>query len=257
MARFSGAISVITGAGSGIGEATAKSLAKEGATVILVGRTLEKLERVAADINEQLEEKRAFPFACDVTKESDVNNLADYIVSDFGTLHILVNNAGGSTNSTIQETSLSTWEKMQNVNLNSVFLVSKVLGKVMIDSQDDDKRERTIINVSSLSGHKPGAKFPHYSAAKAAVLNLTRALAFEYGRHGIRVNSVSPGFVETPLIGDAMENERFMNAIKKRTIMRRIGKPEEIASTITFLASSEASYITGADILVDGGYMLM
>ena len=145
---------------------------------------------------------------------------------------------------------------MQNVNLNSVFLVSKVLGKIMIDHPNQENMDRTIINVSSLSGHKPGAKFPHYSAAKASVLNLTRALAFEYGRFGIRVNSVSPGFVETPLIGDAMENERFMNAIKKRIVMQRLAKPEEIANTIAFLASNEASYITGADLLVDGGYLL-
>lgn len=255
MSRFSGAIAVVTGAGSGIGEATAKRFAEEGAKVILVGRTLEKLERVAAEINEQ-DEKSAFPFVCDVTEEKDVNLLKDYIVNDFKNLHILVNNAGGMENSTIQETTYSTWEQMQNVNLNSVFLVSKVLGKIMIDHPNQENMDRTIINVSSLSGHKPGAKFPHYSAAKASVLNLTRALAFEYGRFGIRVNSVSPGFVETPLIGDAMENERFMNAIKKRIVMQRLAKPEEIANTIAFLASNEASYITGTDLLVDGGYLL-
>src|SRR5690606_1330763 len=168
MSRFSGAIAVVTGAGSGIGEATAKRFAEEGAKVILVGRTLEKLERVAAEINKQ-GEKSAFTYACDVTEEKNVNLLKDYIVNDFKNLHILVNNAGGMENSTIQETTYSTWEQMQNVNLNSVFLVSKVLGKIMIDHPNQENMDRTIINVSSLSGHKPGAKFPHYSAAKAAV----------------------------------------------------------------------------------------
>ena len=115
---------------------------------------------------------------------------------------------------------------------------------------------RSILNVASLSGHKPGAKFPHYSASKASVLNLTKALAFEYSRYGIRVNSISPGFVETPLLDEPMKNEKFIKSVERKTLLRRLGKPDEIANVIAFLASKEASYVTGADLLVDGGFIL-
>lgn len=255
MTRFDGAIAVVTGAGSGIGEATSKRLAKEGAHVILVGRTLTKLEKVANEINQ--EEVVAYPFACDVTKEEDVVKLGNYVRERFGDVTILINNAGASYHSKIQDTDYETWKQIQELNLHSVFLVSKLLGKVMVEGAEiNGITNRAIVNVSSLSGHKPGALFPHYSSAKAAVINLTKALAHEYARYGIRVNSVSPGFVETPLTEDSMKNERFMQVIEKKTTMRRFGKPEEIANVIAFLASDEASYVTGSDLLVDGGYLL-
>lgn len=255
MGRFENAIAVITGAGSGIGEATAKRLAKEGAKVILVGRTVSKLEKVASDINNNQTEKVAFPFACDVTSEKDVDNLTAYVEQEFGDVTVLVNNAGGSFNSNLQQTSYEQWEDIQKLNINSVFLVSKKIGKVMIEAATKNPNvDRSILNVASLSGHKPGALFPHYSAAKASVINLTKAMAFEYSRSGIRVNSISPGFIETPLVD--VENEKLMKIITKKTTMRRVGKPDEIANVIAFLTSSEASYVTGIDMLVDGGYML-
>ncbi|MBU8789256.1 MULTISPECIES: SDR family NAD(P)-dependent oxidoreductase [Bacillaceae] len=255
MKRFENAIALITGAGSGIGEATAKRLASEGARVILVGRTVSKLEKVASEINNSRNSQVAFPFACDVTSEKEVENLTDYVEKEFGDVTVLVNNAGGLFNSTIQQTSYEDWEEIQRLNLNSVFLVSKRIGKVMMDSSSKNPNvDRSIINVASLSGHKPGALFPHYSAAKASVINLTKAMAFEYSRNGIRVNSVSPGFVETSLV-DA-ENEKLLKIVKKKTTMNRIGQPEEIANVIAFLSSKEASYVTGTDMLVDGGFML-
>ena len=255
MSRFNNAIAVITGGGSGIGEASAKRLASEGAKVVLVGRTVSKLEKVASDINEEQNEKVAFPFACDVTSEKEVNQLAEYVEKEFGDVTVLINNAGGSFISNIQGTSYEQWEEIQKLNVDSVFLVSKRLGKVMLDASSKDANiNRSIINIASLSGHKPGALFPHYSAAKAAVINLTKALAFEYSRNGIRVNSISPGFVETALV-DA-KNEKVQKIINRKTTMSRLGKPEEIASVVAFLSSEEASYVTGIDMLVDGGYML-
>lgn len=119
------------------------------------------------------------------------------------------------------------------------------------------RKDRAIVNVASLSGHKAGAHIPHYSASKAAVINFSRALANEYAPYGIRVNSVSPGFVETPLTEKGLQNTRFLESIQRNTALRRVGQPAEIANVIAFLASSEASYITGSDVLVDGGWLIV
>ncbi|WP_456275715.1 SDR family NAD(P)-dependent oxidoreductase [Bacillus sp. AK128] len=256
--RFNDTIAVVTGAGSGIGEATAKQLANEGAKVILVGRTKSKLERVAQEINELLEAPRAEIFAADVTEEEDVRNLANYVKETYGDLHVLVNNAGGSSHNNISKLSVEDWDAVQNVNLRSVFLVSKLLGEVMVDaSKNVGLQNRSIVNVASLSGHKAGAQIPHYSAAKAAVINFTRALAYEFSAYGIRANSVSPGFVETPLTEQGLQNDKFVEAIKRSTALKRVGRPEEISSVICFAASKEASYMTGSDLLADGGWLIV
>ncbi len=257
MARFEHAVAVITGAGSGIGEAAAKSLASEGAKVILVGRTLSKLERVASEINDGTEEK-AFPIACDVTSETEVEKLKKTIKEKFPNVTHLINNAGASAYSSILDMPYDQWQSIVAVNLDSVFLASKAIGSVMVEAakNEDEPRDRSIVNVASLSGHKPGLMFPHYSAAKAAVMNFTQSLASELARHRIRVNSVSPGFVETPLTEQGLQNDSFVKSIERHTAMKRVGEPEEIATVISFVASTDASYMTGSDILVDGGWLI-
>jgi meso-butanediol dehydrogenase / (S,S)-butanediol dehydrogenase / diacetyl reductase len=254
--RFSQTIALVTGAGSGIGKATALRLAKEGAKVILVGRTKAKLEETAQEMNRNSGISMADIFPADVTNGEDVRKLAEYVEQQYGDLHVLVNNAGGSTHTKILQMSEQEWNDVQHVNLKSVFLVSKALGKVMAEGAKREKRDRAIVNVASLSGHQAGAKIPHYSAAKAGVINFTRSLALELSPYGIRVNSVSPGFVETPLTEDALQNDRFVKAIQRNTALQRVGTPEEIANVIAFVASSEASYMTGSDLLVDGGWLI-
>jgi meso-butanediol dehydrogenase / (S,S)-butanediol dehydrogenase / diacetyl reductase len=254
--RFSQTIAVVTGAGSGIGKATAVRLASEGAKVILVGRTKVKLEETASEINRKSKIPLAEIFTADVTDSEDVKELADYVDQQYGDLHILVNNAGGSANSKILNMSENEWDYVQNVNLKSVYLVSKELGKIMVKGSQNEVHNRSIVNVASLSGHQAGAEIPHYSAAKAGVINFTRSLALELSGYGIRVNSVSPGFVETPLTELGLQNEKFVRAIERNTVLRRVGNPEEIANVIAFAASSEASYMTGSDILVDGGWLI-
>lgn len=255
--RFIETVSVITGAGSGIGEATAIRLAKEGSKVILVGRTEKKLNNVAnkIDLNHP---NAAEVFAADVTLEKDVSTLAEYIEKNHGSLHVVINSAGGSATSKIRDITVEEWDQIFALNLRSVFLVSKILGNLMTKSLDNEKykKDRAIINVASLSGYKAGAQIPHYSASKAAVINFTRALANEFAAFGIRVNSVSPGFVETPLIEEGMKNQRFIESLKRNTALRRAGRPEEIANVISFMASPEASYMTGSDVLVDGGWLV-
>ncbi|WP_257350427.1 SDR family NAD(P)-dependent oxidoreductase [Pseudalkalibacillus decolorationis] len=261
MAKLKDAIAVVTGAGSGIGQETAIRFAEEGARVILVGRTSSKLERVADRINSHLPEQVAEVFRADVTNEEDVQNLAQFIQKKYGDLHVLVNNAGVSSKSTILEMETSEWDRIQDTNLKSTFLVSKILGKVIADGRINDKdsgnvRDRAIVNVASLSGHKAGAQIPHYSSSKAGVINFTKALAVEFSQYGIRVNSVSPGYTITPLTEEGLKNNRFEEAIKRHTALKRVGKPKEIANVIAFAASSEASYMTGSDLLVDGGWLV-
>ena len=253
--RFKDYVAVITGAGSGIGEATACRLAKEGATVILVGRTVQKLERVAANINESANKQRAYCFSADVTNSQDIEQLGAFIEKEFGSLQVLINCAGGSSHSKILEATEEEWDNIQAVNLKSVFLVSKRLASIMVNN--DDIRDRSIVNVASLSGYKTGAHIPHYSAAKAAVINFTRALAFELAPHGIRVNSVSPGFAATDLTQNSLKNEKFVKAIERHTALSRVGTSDEMANVIAFAASQEASYMTGSDLLVDGGWLIM
>ncbi|MCA1011934.1 SDR family NAD(P)-dependent oxidoreductase [Halobacillus halophilus] len=257
MSRFKGTIAVVTGAGSGIGEQTAARLASEGAQVILVGRTVSKLERAAQQINEGLSDPAADIFQADVTKEEEVQELAGFIEQKAGDIHVLVNNAGTSGNSSILNMEESEWDRIQNTNLKSVYLVSKALGRIMIKGKEEATEvNRSIVNVASLSGHKAGAKIPHYSSSKAAVINFTKSLALEFAPYGIRVNSVSPGFAETPLTEEGLKNKRFEEAIQRNTALSRVGRPEEIAKVITFAASDEASYMTGSDLLVDGGWMI-
>ncbi|WP_347552915.1 SDR family oxidoreductase [Pseudalkalibacillus hwajinpoensis] len=256
MGRFTGRTAVITGGGSGIGAMTARRIASEGGTVILVGRTKEKLERTAKELDGL--EGNALIFTADVTNQADIDQLSSFIKKNASFPHILVNNAGGSTGSPILDMTEENWDHAQNVNLKSVFLVSKSLGKLMLEAATENEEigDLSIVNVASLSGHKAGAQIPHYSAAKAAVINFTRALAVELSPY-VRVNSVSPGFVETPLTENGLKNERFEASIKRNTALNRVGQAGEIANVIAFAASSEASYMTGSDLLVDGGWLIV
>lgn len=256
--RFLQTIALVTGAGSGIGKATAIRLADEGAKVILVGRTKAKLEDVATEINRTKKIPMAEIFPADVTDVEDIQELVDYVDEQFGDLHILINNAGGSKNAKILETSEADWDQIQNVNLKSVFLVSQMLGRVMVKGSERDPapQNRSIVNLASLSGHQGGGFLPNYSAAKAGVINFTKSLALELAPYGIRVNSVSPGYIDTSLTGSEVDQQQFLKSIESHTALGRIGKVGEIANVITFVASDEASYMTGSDVIVDGGWSI-
>ncbi len=258
MARFADCVAVITGAGSGIGKAAAARIANEGGKVILVGRTRSKLEEAAREINRHLKIPAAEVFPADVTDEDDLIELADYIEVQYGDFHILINNAGVSSKGRILELDAKDWDYVQSVNLKSVFLTAKVLGGLMAKgaARTRGNDNRSIVNVASLSGHQAGALIPHYSSAKAGVINLTRSLALEFAEYGIRVNSVSPGFIETPLTEKGLQNDKFVKAIERNTALKRVGTADEIANIIAFIASSEASYMTGSDILADGGWLI-
>src|SRR5699024_1493318 len=146
------------------------------------------------------------------------------------------------------------WEAIQNVNVTGVFLVSKHLSKMMIDAQE--KKDRAIVNIASVSVHKAGARIAQYSTAMAGVTHIAKELDDNVVTYGVRVKSVSPGFTETPLTEQGLRNDSFVKAIERHTALRRVGAPTEIANVIAFAASSEASYMTGTDLLVDGGWLI-
>jgi len=242
MARFDGKIALITGAASGIGKATALRLASEGAKVVVADVQTEAGAATVAEI--EAAGGTATFLKLDVTSESEWDAAIAATVETYGSLTTLVNNAGIGDARPIEDTDLATWDKTIAVTQTSVFLGSKAASTALRAADG-----ASVVNISSMYGIV-GAAFagPAYQAAKGAVRILTKNLALHWAGDGVRVNSVHPGFIDTPILG---ETDR--SALIAGTPIGRLGKPEEIASMIAYLASDEASFITGGEFVVDGG----
>lgn len=243
--RLQGKVAFITGGGSGIGAATAKRFAQEGAKVVICGRRQAPLDAVVADI-EQLGGK-AWSVIADVSQEAQLVAAIEATESTHGSLDILVNNAMAFTWGSIEEMSTSDWHANFSTSVDGTFWGTQSAMKLM------KNRGGSIINVSSICGELGTAWMSGYSAAKAAVINFSRAAAAEGGVHGIRVNSVIPAVVETPATAGMLSDDGTRDSTEKLIPLGRVGQPDELASAIAFLASDEASYITGASLAVDGG----
>ncbi len=246
-----GKVAIVTGGGTGIGKATAVEFARAGADVVIASRKLEHLEPVAADIRKL--GRRSFSAAMDVRNEEQMRELVDRTARELGRLDIMVNNAGASFIAPLEEISLNGWNAVVGINLTGVFLGCKWAGKQMMRQGGG-----VIVNVASIAGVYGSAMMPHYGAAKAAVINLTRTLGSAWAKHNIRVNSVAPGPIETQaflhnLRATSPNAEEIYQAVASRVAMRRWGKVEEVAYPCLFLASEAASFMTGATIVVDGG----
>ena len=240
-----GKVAVITGAGSGIGEAVARLFGMEGAKVV-VGDVAASAERVAADIVAQDGEAIFVPV--DVTAEASVAALMQAAVAAFGKLDILVANAGvPEQKGPVHELDLTAWQRVLDIDLTGVALCNKHAAARMLENGSG-----SIVNMASILGHVGQANSTAYSAAKAAVVNFTRSVALTYARRGIRANSVSPGYVDTPLLAKLPKATR--DAMLDRQPIGRLARPEEIAQVVAFLASDRSSIITGACINADGGY---
>ena len=245
--EFSGKVALVTGAGSGIGEACALALAARGARVVLADIDLAAAERVAGAIGKA--EGVAAPVRADVADPASVEAMVKFAVDTYGGLDVAVNNAGiGGESNPTGAYSPEGWRRVIDVNLNGVFYCMRYEIPAMLT-----RSHGAIVNMSSILGAVGFANSPAYVAAKHGVVGLTQTAAIEYATQGIRVTAVGPGFITTPLLSANLD-EATQRAIGEMHPVKRMGTPEEVAALVCFLASDAASFITGSYYTVDGGY---
>jgi NAD(P)-dependent dehydrogenase (short-subunit alcohol dehydrogenase family) len=244
-----GEVAIVTGGSRGIGRAIVETFVAEGAKVAFCGRD-EAVGRALVD--EIGPDAEVWFCRADVSIESDVMRLTDGCASHLGPPSLLVNNAGVNANFDATTMTEDQWERFFGIDLKAAWLCAKHALPHMIGAE-----RGSVINISSLHGFVTLEGFFPYAAAKSGLIGLTRSLALDYGRHGIRVNCVAPGFIRTRLVQGSIERnddpEAAEAAMTAGVALGRLGGPEEIASTVRFLASPEASYVTGATLVVDGG----
>jgi NAD(P)-dependent dehydrogenase (short-subunit alcohol dehydrogenase family) len=246
-AKFEGKSAIVTGAGSGIGEAVAHELARNGARVLVVDLNGEHAESVARAIRD--EGGGALTFRADVSVEAECRAAVDKALDAYGALHLAVNNAGVSGKfAPLEELDAEDWRKVMSVNADGLFFGLKYQLPAIERSGGG-----AVVNTASIYANLGLRRFDAYTASKHAVLGLTRSAAIEYGTRGVRLNAVSPGPILTPLTRGEKEQT---DAVAAMTAMKRMGQPTEIAKVVAFLLSSDASFITGAEIVADGGVML-
>ena len=248
MQRLTGRVAIVTGAASGIGKATAHRLANEGASVIVTDVNDDAGEEVAARLRDQ--GATAEYLHLDVTEPSEWQSVVDSVIERFARLDILVNNAGMGDLVDIDSAALADWNRTVAVDQTSVFLGMKIASSPLKASGHG-----SVINISSIFGVVGGfGTSPAYHAAKGAVRTLTKNVALLWAPQGVRVNSIHPGFIDTPLLDQARGTE-FEQVMVQATPMGRLGRPEEIAAAVAFHASDDASFVTGCELVVDGGYL--
>src|SRR6059036_729470 len=246
--RFEGKVAIVTGAGRGIGRAIALRFCSEGARVACVSRTEENAKKISDEIN-ALRLDSAKAYAVDVADHAAVQKVGARILDDFGKADILVNNAGVTRDALAMRMSLEDWDAVINTNLGGAFSFSHAVVRAMTK-----QRSGRIINISSVIGLMGNAGQTNYAASKAGLIGLTKSLARELASRDITVNAVAPGFVTTDMTSGL--SDEIKNAIHAKIPLGRTGTAEEIASAVAFLASTEAGYITGQVLCVDGGIVM-
>ena len=261
--RLEGRTAIVTGAGRGIGAATAKRLAAEGASVV-VGDVLDDVARATVD-DIVSAGGRALPAHLDVTMEADWVAACDLAKAHFGGLDILVNNAGVALAASAEDTTLEQWRRVQSVNVEGVFLGTRICAPLLKEGGKRWRGGSAIVNLSSVAGMVGSPRMPAYSASKGAVRLFTKSTAIEFGQkqYAIRVNSVHPGVIDTEMghvVVEIVMHRMAKDEPSARALIvaqhpiGRLGKPEEVAAVIAFLCSDDASFVTGSELVVDGGY---
>jgi NAD(P)-dependent dehydrogenase (short-subunit alcohol dehydrogenase family) len=249
--RLKGKIGIVTGAGSGIGRACAINLAREGARVALVGTRKDRVEAVAHEIGDL-----AFAIPADVCKTSDISTLLDQTVNHFGGLNFLLNNAGVLQVGNAEQITEDQWDRTFNVNVRAVWLLSRAALPHMRKAGGG-----SIMNVASTLGLVGARNRAAYAPSKGAVVQLTKSMAVDHGHENIRVNAICPSFVDTELTAGVLSQTPNPAAVREeRTVAHpigRLGRPEDIAGLVVYLASNESSWVTGAILPVDGGYLAL
>lgn len=247
--RIKGQTAIVTGASSGLGVCFAGTLAERGVNLVVAARRYEKLAKVAEHLANEYNVK-VIPVQTDVSQEDQVINMVKTAVEKFGSLEIVVNNAGIGALSPSVDMPLEEWKQVLDVNLTGVFLCARTAAREMIK-----KNYGKIVNIASIYG-AVGDIFPTapYYASKGAVINLTRALAIEWASYKINVNSIAPGFFPSEMTTSVFQDEKAMQHILSRTPLGRTGEPLDLKAALTYLSSPASNYVTGQTIFVDGGW---
>jgi NAD(P)-dependent dehydrogenase (short-subunit alcohol dehydrogenase family) len=243
-------VAIVTGAGKGIGRGIAKVFVREGARVVLVDWDEEAGEKTSEEIRRSGGD--GFFMKCDVSNEEQVKAMIQATIAKYGRINVLVNNAAIGMYKTVLDTTSEEWDHCLAVNLKSVFLCSKYAIPHIKTAGGG-----AIVNIASVHSYQNAGGTAPYAASKAGVVALTRVMAIDYGRDKIRVNAICPGWIETPLIQSIFartsDPEKARHDVERRQILGRLGIPEEVGEATAFLASEQASYITGASLMVDNG----
>ncbi len=243
--RFQDQVVIVTGGGSGIGQAVALGFAREGAMVILVGRTEEKLKATQAMIAEN--GGQAELRVADVSRKKQTEKVARSVAERHGHIDILINCAGVLQQTPFEEISEEEYDRILDTNLKGTFFFCQNVMEYLLQSKG------VIVNISSVAGQRGGTKAPHYAASKAGIINLTRSLSSLYAPLGVRVNAIAPGQIETEMTKEVFQTKYYQENVIPSIPLGRVGRVEEVANVALFLASDMSSYITGQVINVNGG----
>jgi len=249
--KLEGKVAVVTGAGSGLGRAIASAMAEAGARVMCTDINANTV--METEENLKAAGYKTLSLKIDVSKEKEVEEMIKRTVKEWGSLDIIFNNAGvGGTIAPIHEFSLADWERLLAINLTGVFLCTREAVRVMIEN-----KKGKIINIASIWGLVGGGiiPVPAYAAAKGGVINFTREAAVEYGKFGINVNSIAPGFFQTNIGEGVAFDSEFAQAAKENTLIHGLAQPEDLKGAALFLASSASDFVTGQVLVVDDGYL--
>ena len=247
MFDLSGKVAIVTGASRGLGQYFARALAKAGADLVITSRKLSNL----TEFNQEIESlgRRALALQLDVLSQSDIDNMVQMTVKEYGKVDILVNNAGLNIRRPSAELSWHDWDTVLDTNLKGSFFCAQAVAKEMMK-----RNYGKIINIGSCTCVFGMEGIAPYTASRGAILSMTRSLAAEWGKFGITVNVLAPGWFKTAQSAALYENEEWLNQINSRIPLNRVGQPNDLDGTVVFLASDASEYITGQMILVDGGF---